>query len=163
MVIFQVSITSKDMFDYNFYHNYRNFQGIISLILGIVMLVVSFMAFRADGNISYILITGFLGIFFTVITPVRIYFKSVQQVKLTPSFQKPIQYTISEEELVIEQEGAKAVLPMTEIIKAVDTGKSIVLYVSSLRAYIFPKRELGDLLPQVTEVIRNSGIKKVKL
>lgn len=163
MVSFQVSITGKDLFDYNVYHNYRNFQGIISLILGIVMLVLSFMAVRADGNISYILITGFLGLFFTVITPVRIYFRSLQQVKLTPSFQKPIQYTISEEELVIEQEGARAVLPMSEVIKAVDTGKSIVLYVSSLRAYIFPRRELGDLTEQVVDIIKKSGIRKVKL
>lgn len=163
MVTFQVSITSKDMFDYNVYHNYRNFQGIISLILGIVMLVACFLAFRADGNISYILITGFLGLFFTVITPVRIYFKSIQQVKLTPSFQKPIQYTLSEEELVIEQDGAKAVLPLSELYKAVDTGKSIVLYVSSLRAYIFPKRELGELQQQVVGILRNSGIKKMKL
>lgn len=163
MVTFQVSITSKDMFDYNVYHNYRNFQGIISLILGIVMLVVCFLAFRADGNISYILITGFLGLFFTVITPVRIYFKSIQQVKLTPSFRKPIQYTLSEEELVIEQDGAKAALPLSELYKAVDTGKSIVLYVSSLRAYIFPKRELGELQQQVVGILRNSGIKKMKL
>lgn len=163
MVTFQVSITGKDMFDYNVYHNYRHFQGIISLLLGIVMLVVCVMAVRADGNISYILITGFLGLFFTVITPVRIYFKSIQQVKLTPSFRKPIRYTVSTEELVIEQDDAKAVLPMAEIVKAVDTGKSIVLYVSSIRAYIFPKRELGEQLPQVIETIKNSNIKKIKL
>lgn len=163
MVTFRVLITSKDMFDYNVYHNYRHFQGLISLLLGIVMLAVSVMAICADGNISYILITGFLGLFFTVITPVRIYLKSIQQVKLTPSFQKPIQYTISTEELIIEQDEAKAVVPMTEIVKAVDTGKSVVLYVSSLRAYIFPKRELGEQLPQVVEIIKNSGVKKVKL
>lgn len=163
MVTFQVLITGKDMFDYNVYHNYRHFQGIISLLLGIVMLAVSVMAIRAEGNISYILITGFLGLFFTVITPVRIYFKSIQQVKLTPSFQKTIQYTISTEKLLIEQDDAKAVLPMEDVVKAVDTGNSIVLYVSSLRAYIFPKRELGEQLPEVVQIIKNAGIRKVKL
>lgn len=163
MVTFEVMITGKDMFDYNVYHNYRNFQGIISLLLGIVLLVVCLTSIGTDANISYILITGFLGLFFTVITPFRIYLKSIQQVKLTPSFRKPIKYTLSETELIIEQEDARASIPMEEIIKAADTGKSIVLYVSSVRAYIFPKRELGELLPQVVEIIKNSKIRKIKL
>lgn len=163
MVTFEVVITGKDMFDYNVYHNYRHFQGIISLLLGIVLLVVCVTSIGTDANISYILITGFLGLFFTVITPFRIYLKSIQQVKLTPSFRKPIKYTLSETELIIEQEDARASIPMEEIIKAADTGKSIVLYVSSVRAYIFPKRELGELLPQVVEIIKNSKIRKIKL
>lgn len=163
MVTFEVTINSSDMFDYNVYHNYRHFQGIVSLLLGVVMLVVCFFSLRAQANITYILVTGFLGLFFTIITPVRIYFKSIQQVKLTPSFQKPIKYTISETELVIEQEEARAAIPMEEIIKAVDTGKSIVLYISSLRAYILPKREIGEKLPQVIDIIKNSKIRKIKL
>lgn len=163
MVTFEVTINSSDMFDYNVYHNYRHFQGIMSLLLGVVMLVVCIMSACARANISYVLITGFLGLFFTIITPLRIYLKSVQQVKTTPSFQKPIRYTISETELVIEQDEARAAIPAEEIIKAVDTGKSIVLYISSLRAYILPKREIGEKLPQVIEIIKNSKIRKVKL
>ena len=78
---FEVQIPVNDMFDYNIYHNYRNFQGILSLILGVIMLVLCGAAIIQDGNISYILIMGFFGLFFTIITPVRIYFKSMQQVK----------------------------------------------------------------------------------
>lgn len=163
MVTFETKITGKDMYDYNFYHNYRHFQGIISLLLGIVMLGVCVMSIRAEANISYILITGFLGLFFTVITPFRILLKSYQQVMLTPSFKKPFRYTLSENMLTIEQEEAKAEIPMAEIIKVVDTGKSIVLYVSSVRAYIFPKRDLGEQLPQVIEVLKKSEARKVKL
>lgn len=163
MVTFEVSITGKDMFDYNIYHNYRHFQGILSFFLGVVMLVISVMSHKAGAQLSYVLITGFLGLWFTVVTPLRIWLKSYQQVKLTPSFRKPICYTLTEKELIIEQDGAEAALKLEGAPKVVDTGKSIVLYVSSVRAYIFPKRELGDKLPEVVEIFRKSKIKKVKL
>lgn len=159
---FEVQITVNDMFDYNIYHNYRNFQGILSLILGVIMLVLCGAAIIQDGNISYILITGFFGLFFTIITPVRIYFKSMQQVKLTPFFRKPIKYTLTAQELTIEQGDEKAVISMENIVKAVETGKSIILYVNSVRAYILPKRELGENVPKIKEIIKNSKARKVK-
>lgn len=163
MVTFDVKITGKDMFDYNMYHNYRHFQGIISFILGVVMLVISVLSYRAGAQLSYVLITGFLGLWFTIITPVRIWVKSYQQVALTPSFKKPITYTLSEKEMVIAQDGVEGVLQLEQVIKAVDTGKSIVLYVSNVRAYIFPKRELSDKLLEVTDILKRSKIKKIKL
>lgn len=163
MVSFEVTITGRDMFDYNVYHNYRHFQGILSLLLGIVMLVLCAASFGTGANVTYILVTGFFGLYFTIFTPLRIYLKSYQTVKLTPSFRKPIRYSVSEEELVIEQDGQMAKIAMEEIIKAVDTGKSIVLYVSSVRAYIFPKRDVGEKIPELVEVIKKSKIRKVKL
>ena len=163
MVTFDISITGKDMFDYNVYHNYRHFQGIISLLLGIAMLILCVAAYIQDGNISYILITGFLGIYFTILTPVKIYFKSYTQVKMTPSFMKPIKYTLSEELLLIEQDGAKAEIPMSDIIKVRDTGKSIVLYVSAVRAYILPKKQLEGKLDLVKDIINKSQAKNIKL
>lgn len=163
MVTFEVSLTGKDMFDYNIYHNYRHFQGLLSFFLGVIMLVVSVVSYRAGAQLSYVLITGFLGMWFTIITPIRIWIKSYQQVALTPSFKKPISYTLSEKELVIAQDGAEAVLQLEGVLKAADTGKSIVLYVSSVRAYIFPKRDIGDKLQEVTEILKNSKIKKVRL
>lgn len=163
MVQFETQITTKDMFDYNIYHNYRNFQGIISLIMGVVLLVLCFFAVKQDANVSYILITGFLGLFFTIITPVRIYFKSFQQVKLTPSFKKPISYTLTDGEITVSQDDAKAVIPLNEIMKVCDTGKSIILYVTGVRAYIFPKRDIGGQLDELVTILKNSSIKKVKL
>lgn len=163
MVKFDTQITTKDMFDYNIYHNYRNFQGIISLIMGVVLLFVCVFAVNQQANITYILMTGFLGLFFTIITPIRILFKSFQQVKLTPSFKKPISYTFEGDEMTISQEDVKATIPLNEIVKACDTGKSIILYVNGIRAYIFPKRDIGDQLDDFINIIRNSSIKKIKL
>lgn len=163
MVQFEVTITGKDMFDYNMYHNYRHFQGIVSFLLGCVMLVVSGMSMCEKANISYILITGFLGLFFTVITPLRILLRSYQQVKLTPFFRKPIQYTVTKDELTIEQDNDLANISMSDIVKAADTGKSIVLYITSNRAYILPKREIGEKMDELVAILKSSSIKKVQL
>lgn len=165
MVTFTVKLTSKDMMDYNMYHNYRNVSGIASLILGIIMLVLFVVSGSdSDVNISYRLLMVFFGLFFTVFTPVRIALKSAQQVKLTPSFTKPLKYTVSKESIIIEQDDMKAEFPMSEVYKVSDTGKSIVVYVNKVRAYIFPKRDIGDSYNELIRIIREAiPAKKVKV
>lgn len=163
MVTFRVKITGKDMFNYNVYHNYRHFEGIMSLILGIVLLALCAFSVKEKANISYVLITGFLGLFMTILTPLRIWIKSYQQVALNATFKEPIDYTVSEDELLIVQGALRATFPMSEVIKVVDTKKSIVLYVSKIRAYIFPKDQVGAQLEDLIEVLKDSDAKRVRL
>lgn len=154
MVEFDVTITTKDMFDYNVYHNYRNFNGIMGVVLGIICLVLCVSGIMTDANISYILIMGLFGGFLTVFTPVQIYLRSVKQVKLTPSFRKPLHYKVDEQEISVSQDGAEAVFSLGDVWKAVDTGKAIVIYVTRIRAYIFPKRDLMEKEGMLLEVLK---------
>lgn len=156
MIEFDVTISTKDMYDYNVYHNYRNINGLLGILIGIICLGLCIMGVLNDANISYVLMMGFIGLFFTIITPFRIYLKSAQQVKLTPSFKKPLHYTIDEKEITISQEGSKAAFPLNEVWKAVDTGKSIVIYATRVRAYIFPKRDLAEKESQLKEILKSS-------
>lgn len=155
MVEFDVTINTKDMYDYNIYHNYRNFNGIFGVLVGIFFLVLSVAGALSDANISYILIMGFAGLYFTIITPIRMYIKSAQQVKLTPAFKKPLHYTVSDSSIEVAQEDMKASIAFTDIYKVADTGKSLIVYVTKARAYIFPKRELGTQEMQLKELFKN--------
>lgn len=154
MVEFDVTITPKDMFSYNVYHNYRNFSGILGLILGGICLVLCVAGILSAANISYILIMGVFGCFLTIFTPVQIYLRSVRQVRLTPSFRKPLHYVVDEKEIKVSQDGAEAVVALCDVWKAVDTGKAIVVYVTRIRAYIFPKKDLGELETNLVEILK---------
>jgi hypothetical protein len=99
---------------------------------------------------------GVVGAFLTIVTPFQIYLKSASQVKLTPSFRKPLHYAVNEEEIVISQDDMEAAYPLSEVWKVVDTGKSIVVYVTRVRAYIFPKRDLKDKEKPLRELLQST-------
>lgn len=163
MVEFDVTMRGEDLYDYNLYHNYRHVEGILTVILGVVLLIVCAWAMKSHANLTYMIATGGLGVFFTLITPLRIWVKSYQQVKLTPSFQKSLHYRITSELLTLSQEDQTVEVPLEEIRSCVDTGKSIVLYVSKVRAYILPKREIGEQLDVLVNLLKDSPIAKNRL
>lgn len=154
MVEFDVTITPKDMFSYNVYHNYRNFGGIMGLLLGVICLVLCVAGIMSEANISYILIMGFVGCFLTIFTPFQIYFRSISQVRLTPSFKKPLHYAVDEKEIKVSQDGLEASVFLSDVWKAVDTGRAIVIYVTRIRAYIFPKRDLNGMEEKLIAVLK---------
>lgn len=160
---FEVNMTVKDMYNFNIYHNYHNMSGLAGLLFGVVALFISVYSY-GEVSISYTLMMAFFGLLFTVITPARIMLKSAQQVKLTPMFKKPLKYTVSEENITIEQDDQKVEIPWEDVYKVKDTGKSIVIYITSVRAYIFPKRNLADQEQKLLEIIRKMvESKKIKI
>ena len=160
---FEVNMTVDDMYNFNVYHNYHNISGIAGLLLGVVALAIAIMSYN-QFDISYVLMMGFFGLFFTIITPVRILLKSAQQVKLTPMFRKPLKYTISEDTITIVQEDACVEIPWSDVYRVKGTNKSLVVYVTSVRAYIFPKRDMKDQEDMTLSIIRKMvEPKKIKL
>lgn len=160
---FEVNMTVKDMYNFNIYHNYHNMSGLAGLLFGVVALFISVYSY-GEVSISYTLMMAFFGLLFTVITPARIMLKSAQQVKLTPMFKKPLKYTVSEENITIEQDDQKVEIPWEDVYKVKDTGKSIVIYITSVRAYIFPKRDLAEQEQKLLEIIRKMvESKKIKI
>lgn len=154
MIEFDVNITVKDMYDYNFYHNYRNIGGVLGILIGLICIVLCYLGYKSNANISYTLLMGFMGAFFTVITPFRIYIKSIQQVKLTPMFKKTLNYKIDAENITVSQEDQSAAMPLKDIWKVVDTGKSVIIYVTKVRAYIFPKRDIAEKYDKLCEILK---------
>lgn len=159
MIEFDVTITAKDMFRYNVYHNYRNFNGIMSVVLGVVCLVLCVSGIMTEADISYILLMALFGGYLTVFTPVRIYLNSIKQVKMTPSFQKPLHYKIDEHKISVSQGGAESLFLLSDVWKAVDTGSAIAIYVTRIRAYVFPKRDLKEKETALKEILKK-GLSK---
>lgn len=156
---FEVNMTVKDMYDFNIYHNYHNISGLAGLVFGVVALFISVYSY-GDVSISYTLMMAFFGLLFTIITPGRIMLKSAQQMKLTPMFKKPLKYTVSDENITIEQDDQKVEIPWDDVYRVKDTGKSIVVYITSVRAYIFPKRDVGAQEENLTAVLKKMAEEK---
>ena len=131
-VEFTAEVTESDLMNFKLYHNYHSVGGVAGFLFGVVALIICGFSIANDLNISYILMMGFFGLFFTVYTPIGMKLKVKQQIKANPAFNKPIKYTVTQE------------LTWDDIFKITCTGKNLILYITSVRANIIPLKCIGS-------------------
>lgn len=142
---FETSVSAKDLMDFKLYHNYHSFSGIASVIVGLIMLSLCIVTLNMENvNITYTLMTAFFGLFFTVWTPIGMYLSVRKQMKKIAAFKEPVRYTVTLEKIVLSQGEITEELLWDDIYKIVSTGKSFILYITTIKANIIPIRDMGD-------------------
>ena len=153
---FDVKIDAKVLYDYMLHHTYTSFQGVLGTAVGALMLV----GFAATNYIIWLI--G--GIVLLAYLPWSLFLRSRQQMMNTPAFRQPLHYRMTEEGVEISQGEIKEFQKWENMVKAVSTGKSIILYTSAVNASIFPRADLGEKQVFLIEMIsRNMPAKKVKI
>jgi len=142
---FDVQIKARDLYDYMLRHTYSGLSGIIGTIVGI-FLIANF--FINGGFISVI-----LGIVIIAYLPWTLLLKAQHQITSNPAFQKPLHFKMTEEGVEISQGETSQQQAWGDMYKAVSTHNSIILYTSKINASIFPKRDLGEKIPAIIEII----------
>lgn len=140
----EVKMTTKIMYNYVLQHTYTSIGGIFGMVLGIVCLFWGGQRFIANEWNQVMLVTLFLGVMFVVVNPIMLWNKSRNQVKRTPSFQKPLFYKLDEDGITISQEEQETNLPWDKVMKVTATNMSVIIYFSRMRAFILPKAAFGD-------------------
>lgn len=153
---FDVKVTSGALYDYLLYHTYTSFSGMIGTIAGVFLLMV----FVSTKYVIY-LIAGAVMIGYL---PCSLYLKAKQQVLRNPAFRQPLHYTMTDEGIIVSQGDNEERQSWDSCVKAVSTGKSIILYTSRTTASIFPKKDLGDKKEALIQMIStHMPPKKVKI
>lgn len=152
-VEFETKIEEKDLMNFKLYHNYHSVSGIATVLFGVIMLVVCIVSI-GEVHISYTLMTGFFGLFFTVYTPIGMAVKVKNQMKKVPAFREPVKYTVTAEKILLAQGEVREELLWDDIFKITCTGKSIVLYITAVRANIIPLEALGKNAAAFFEIAR---------
>lgn len=142
---FDVKVNSKVLYDYMLHHTYGSFQGVLGTAVGALMLV----GFAVTGYVIWLI----AGIVLLLYLPWSLFLKSKQQVLRTPAFKEPLHYRMTEEGVEISQKEAKEFQTWEHMYKATSTGKSIILYTSTVNACIFPREDLKDQEVAVIEMI----------
>ncbi len=145
MIEFDVQIKAGDLYDYMMRHTYNGFSGIFGSLVGALMVVGGFLM-----NSILMIIAGAVLLCYL---PWTLFLKSRQQVLTNPAFKKPLHYVLDDEGIHVSQGEEVQMQKWEDMVKAVSTGKSIIVYTSKFNACIFPKRDLKDIIPQVIQVI----------
>lgn len=145
MMELDVKIEAKDLYDYMLRHSYNSASGIIGSCFGAMLIVLAVMS----GQWLYLI----FGVIMLLYLPWTLFIRSRQQILSNPGFQKPLHYLLDGQGITISQGEETVQYPWEELVKAVSTGRSIIVYTSKVNATIFPKKQLGEKLSAVVEMI----------
>lgn len=142
---FDVKITSGILYDYMLRHTYRSASGLIGTVVGILMIAW----FINGGGLIFLAV----GAIILLYLPWTLFLKSKQQSLGNKVFAEPLHYRMTEEGIEVSQGGEVQKQSWDNMYKAVSTARSIIIYTSPVNASIFPRKDLGDLVPEVIRMI----------
>ncbi len=145
MIEFDVKIKAGDLYDYMLRHTYNSFSGMLGSGLGALMVIAGIYL---EGWLMVI-----AGVVLLCYLPWTLFLKSRQQMLSNPAFKETLHYVLDEEGIHVSQNDTEEMQRWEDMVKAVSTGRSIIVYTSRMNACIFPKRELGDETAQVIQII----------
>ena len=160
---FNVKITEKDIVDFQLYHARTHSVGVVSLVA--ILACVGLCVWNAViMNISDAMMFFMCAVILYVFPRQQLKAKAKRRMKSTDMFQKELEYEFNEIGFVTRQEELEVPNEWTGVEKIVSTRKSIIFYMSRVRAIIFPKRCIGEQYEELLALIRaNMPKEKVKI
>jgi len=140
---FQVLIKVADMYNFLLCHAYAGYQGIVGILISVGAFALYLSGFGKGDSFATLLLI-LMSALFTIIQPLHLYYKAAKQVKLNPVFREPLNYKVNKEGITVGQGEEEGLMLWQDIVKVMETKRSVIIYLSRINAYIFPKRELGE-------------------
>lgn len=151
-----IHMNTSVLYDYFLRHVYTTFSGLIGTIIGVFMVMVYFM----KGISILYLICGVIIIFYL---PWSLFLTAKKQ-SLQETFKHPLHYAFYENGVEVSQGETRQMQKWEDMIKAVSTSKSIIIYTGKNSASIFPRKDLGENAEGLIRIIfTHMDAKKVKI
>lgn len=151
-----VTITVSVLYDYFLRHVYSSFSGMFGTIVGAFMIMVYLM----KGISVLYLICGVIVILYL---PCSLYLTAKRQ-SLQEAFKTPLHYAFYENGVEVSQNDIRQMQRWEDMVKAVSTSQSIILYTGKNAASIFPRKDLKeDSMGLIQVISTHMDAKKVKI
>lgn len=131
-----IHVNASVLYDYFLRHVYTTFSGMLGTIIGVLMITVYFVK---GISILYLI----CGIIIILYLPWSLFLTAKKQ-SLQESFKNPLHYAFYENGVEVSQGETRQMQKWEDMIKAVSTSKSIILYTGKNSASIFPRKDLGE-------------------
>lgn len=148
---FKVNITVKDMYTFLMNNTYRKFTGIIWIIFSLIVIGVTIYTW-GDIKIANSILLIVLASLYTVVHPIILWLKANAQIKNNNYFSQTLDYSVDSKGIKVSQGEESTIIKWDEMWKAVKYGSIVVVYVSTIRAFILPVRCIGDQYNNLVDV-----------
>lgn len=162
MVKLEIQMTRKALASYLYRHAYKNFGGILSLIIciGILVLGIRNIVIGGDSKTSILYIA--VGLFLLCHTHVTIFISTRKQMQGT--FAKPLIYTIERERLLVESGEDQVEYSWKDLKQVTREGSNIIVHSGYRNAFIWPIESIGDQYEAVIAALKEvMGEDKVRI
>lgn len=152
---FELKLQTKDLFLYTMYHTYLSLSGVFSLFISIGSLIIFFLNL---GKVpaSTLCVLLMVALLFPVVQPVLLYLKCRKQIKKSKDINESLHYILSEEKIEISQGEQKAEVHWYDIRKVVYLKNVLYLYMSPVRAFIFPRSACAGQFDALVKLVKES-------
>lgn len=148
-----VKMTFKDMYRFNLYHVYHNSQGILSIVLALMLVMISVMTW-GDTNVVYNILYVAAAVLLVIYVPFTLHGKVKKQIKKAECYQNPIHYTFDETGITTSFDDQSVTMPWKQLYKIVSTKHMVLLYGGRIRANVVPRDQLGDSYDALYELAK---------
>ena len=153
---FDIKIKLKDLYGFTLYHGYAGFFGKLWLIISLGALIGFFATF-GQVTTQYSLALLFVGLLFTVINPIHLYYKCAVRMKKTKeAYEKPFKYYCNKDGILLTQGEGSIYYKWDIIFQFVNTRKAIYMMSDPIHACIIPKKQLGEKEQEFIEYVKHT-------
>ncbi|SFI37313.1 YcxB-like protein [Pseudobutyrivibrio sp. OR37] len=151
---FSVKIKEDDLYRFNLHHTYSTSQGLISVILFALLIVVWILRFPVLSPI-YRLFYPLMAVIFLIYIPLSLKLRVKAQMQ-QEVFSFPLTYELKEDGIWISSPSAEepAVLPWQYIYKVATWKDYLLIYSNRVNAYILPKADISGQYQDIVEYIK---------
>lgn len=149
---FSVQMTAGEVYKFTMYHMYHGLSGIFGIctsLIAFILLLTSFDSLTEQSKAILILVA----MWFVIIDPVILIFRSKSQVKRNKSYQKPLNYQLNQDGITVSQDELEQTMAWDNLMKIVETKTQFLVYSSRVHAFVFPKKAVGESCDAVREML----------
>lgn len=157
----KTEIGTSELYEFTMNNNYKSIRGVIAVLFSLASAIGTILYWEQFSGWQKALMI-FFALMFTVIEPIEYYLRSKRQVK--KNFAVPLCYGFDENGIEIRQNEEQAHNEWAEVMKVVSTKNLVAIYLSPVRAFILPKKDIGNQYNELKELIeRNTSCYKFKM
>lgn len=152
---FSTKITEDDLYKYNMHYAYTHNQGILSVILFVLLIVVWILRFP-ELRLVYQVMYPAVALVFLIYIPMSLKLRSKTQMS-QEVFQYPLTYEFVDTGIVITSPTTDepAELPWEYIYKISTWKNYLLIYSNRINAYIIPMEDISDDYEHIKEYVKS--------
>jgi hypothetical protein len=154
------NLTKNDLLSFNFSYYYRKPVGILLTALGILLIVINIKNLIEN---NYNFIGLFVGIGFTFIIPLYMYYIVHKQFKKDSALTKKYSYDFYNDFYIVTHPSGTNRISYKDLVKITETKNAFSFFVTTQIAHVIPKRVFADKeygLEIMKSIVEKNKVKK---
>lgn len=154
---FSVKMKVIDMYRFLMYLSYSGRSCVINMVISVGALVL-LLAGVADSTGARVAL-GIIAALFLVVNPIFLYYRAAKQVKLNPAYEKPMEYLVNDEGILISQGEETMPVEWECLTKVVEKKHAIYVFanVSAAVFLLLPKSALAEKEEPFREMLKKKA------